>query len=189
MPDNIVKSARLCAVSVLLLGSTGATPFLPLPQLRCPRVPKHQTLRPDCLCAGIRCCFFTPPLQIPLIHLPFEGLPHLSQAKAGMLSLFPLQIAVLSSNLPQRCDAARPHCATCVKYVAPGSVANAPDLTLRQAMACPDQRTPTAGIRVSPLPVFCCIDPTVTSPVVTLPNLNVRMIPWRVYLWHRMPIP
>jgi hypothetical protein len=42
-----------------------------------------------------------------------------------------------------------------------GSIANAPDLTLRQTMAYSDKRTPTTGIRVSPLSVFCYIDLTV----------------------------
>ena len=71
-----------------------------------------------------------------------------------------LQLAILRSYLPQRCDAARPHCATCVKYVITGSIANAPDLTLCQTMACSNQRTSSTRIRVSPFSVFCHIDLT-----------------------------
>jgi hypothetical protein len=188
MPDNISESARLCALSVLLLGSAGATPFISSPQLQCPRVPKPQALRPGMLCAEIRCDFFFPPLQIPLIHPFLQGLSHLSQTKAGIVSIFSLQLAVLSLHPPQRCDAARPHCATCVKYV---TLAQSPcvrfDTSADNGMlrsAYPHRQ----DTRESFVRGFL-IDLTVASLVVILRNLNVHMIPLRVYPWHPMPIP
>jgi hypothetical protein len=42
-----------------------------------------------------------------------------------------------------------------------GSIAKVSSLTLRQTMACPNQRTSTTRIRVSPFSVFLYIDPTV----------------------------
>ena len=61
------------------------------------------------------------------------------------------------------------------------------DLTLRQTMACSDQRAAPTGILVSSLSVFIYL--TSLPPVGTPPNLNAHMIPWRVYRCQLMLIP
>jgi hypothetical protein len=60
---------------------------------------------------------FLSPVLRGLFILLHQGMPHLPQKKAGMVSTY---LSITQSTdlfLPQRCDAARPHCATCVKYV------------------------------------------------------------------------
>jgi hypothetical protein len=59
--------------------------------------------------------FLSPVLRgLFILH---QGMPHLPQKKAGMISTFFFITQSTDLFLPQRCDAARPHCATCVKYV------------------------------------------------------------------------
>ncbi len=70
-----------------------------------------------------------------------------------------------------------------------GPFGRASDLILGQTMACTDQRAASTRIRVRPSSVFFYIHLMSPSPVVTLPNLNARMIPWKVYHCQPMPIP
>ena len=140
------------------LGCTGATPFLSSSQHDAQECPVRQRCLQEFSTqesgAVLQFC-----LRTPLIHHSFR--PVLLVVNESWYSIdVSLQLAILRSYPPQRCDAARPHCATCVKYVITGSIANAPDLTLCQTMACSNQRTSSTRIRVSPFSVFCHIDLT-----------------------------
>jgi hypothetical protein len=85
------------------------------------------------------------------VFVPLTGLSNLPQAEAGIV--LPFFLHYLTYRRLQRCDAARPHCATCVKYVrlAQWSV---PSMTFWQAMAGSAQRTTATRIRVSRLSVI-----------------------------------
>jgi hypothetical protein len=93
----------------------------------------------------------------------------------------------IASFLEVRCRASALCNMRQVRILAP--LGRVSDLTLRQTMACSDQRAASTRIRVSSLSVFCYIDFTSLPPVGIPPNLNAHMIPWRVYRWQPMPIP